>query len=113
MAVAITGIACTAVTLCAIMTANYCIARPGSEHKVSAEVVAKHVRTSHPTRRVGRGRYVADTTRNIYHYEYMLRLPDGNTLMRSTDAGSYARLRIGSHRDVLLRTGLFGWPTMR
>ncbi|MBJ2184630.1 MAG: hypothetical protein JFR38_09020 [Muribaculaceae bacterium] len=104
---------CSVVVFFALLTANYAGAPSHTATTVRAEVVAKKVRTEYGTRRVGRGRYVRDSSRKIYHYEYTLRLPDGSTLVRHTDADGYVKLRVGRHENVELRRGALGWTVAR
>ena len=104
----------TAITMhFALLTVNYAIAQPESATTVTATVAGKHVRTDYGTRRVGRGRYVRDTSKKIYRYSYTLRLPDGSTLTRNTDAAHYIKLRTGMTESVELRRGILGWTTAR
>lgn len=111
--IAVLMVAFTIMADFAILTANYTGASEDSSREVSAELIEKHVRTEYGTRRVGRGRYVRDSSHKIYHYEYTLRLPDGSTIKKDTDAGHYTRLRRGQHMTVELREGAFGWTVVR
>ena len=77
------------------------------------EFQTNFVRTEYGTRRVGRGRYVRDSSKKIYHYEYTLRLPDGHTIERKTNASDYITLRQGLHYPVELRQGALGWTVIR
>ena len=95
-----------------LLALNY-HAASDTPHQVRAEIIDKNVRTEYATRRVGRGRYVRDTSRKIHHYEYTLRLPDGKTIKRHTDAGGYTRLRCGSYQTATLRRGYLGWTIIR
>lgn len=106
-------LAVTAVADFTLLTLNYTLAPDRTDTPVTATIVARNVRTSHPTRRVGRGRYVRDTSRTTYHYEYTLRLPDGHTVTRATNPEGYRRLRIGRHETVHLRRGPLGWTVIR
>ena len=96
-----------------VLTANYTGADLKSAKTVDAELIEKHVRTEYGTRRVGRGRYVRDSSKKIYHYEYTLRLPDGHTIERKTNASDYITLRQGLHYPVELRQGALGWTVIR
>ncbi|MDE6487459.1 MAG: hypothetical protein K2L76_08165 [Muribaculaceae bacterium] len=106
-------LAVTAVADFTLLTLNYTLAPDHTDTPVTATIVARNVRTSHPTRRIGRGRYVRDTSRKTYHYEYTLRLPDGHTVTRATNPEGYRRLRIGRHETVHLRRGPLGWTVIR
>jgi len=110
---AVTFAATGIIILFAVLCTNYVCASPKSAHIVRAELTSKNARTEYGTRRTARGRYVRDMSRKIYHYEYTLRLPDGHTLKRSTDAGHYVHLRIGRTYPVELRRGAFGWTVIR
>lgn len=96
----------------ALLLTNTCGADREHPQTVSGTVISKHVRTEAATRRVGR-RYVRDSSRKIYHYEYTLMLPDSTTVRRTTDAAGYRRLRIGAHRKVEILSGKLGWPVVR
>lgn len=105
-------ISAAALSFGALLIGNFAGAHRDSTESVAATVVAKHVRTEHPTRRVGRGRYVRDTSRKIFHYSYTLRLADGHTVEQTTSASNYARLRTGTKTTMELCRGALGWTVV-
>lgn len=109
---AVMFVAAAALSFGALLIGNFAGAHRDRTEPVAATVVAKHVRTEHPTRRVGRGRYVRDTSRKIYHYSYTLRLADGHTVEQPTTASKYAHLRIGTKTTMELCRGALGWTVV-
>ncbi|MDE6286843.1 MAG: hypothetical protein K2L99_07610, partial [Muribaculaceae bacterium] len=92
---------------------NYAGADDASARAVEAVIVSKRTRSEHPTRRVGRGRYVPDTSRTVYHYYYTLQLPDGHTVEKSVKPERYRRIKLGTHESVTLCRGALGWNVIK
>ncbi|MDE6497243.1 MAG: hypothetical protein K2L21_01135 [Muribaculaceae bacterium] len=95
------------------LTMNYAGADAASAHKVQAVIISKRSRGEHPTRRVGRGRYVPDTSRTIYKYYYTLQLPDGHSFEKSVKAERYRRIKTGARETVTIYRGALGWDVIK
>lgn len=95
------------------LTVNYAGADAASAQDVRAVIISKRSRGEHPTRRVGRGRYVPDTSRTIYKYYYTLQLPDGQSFEKSVKAERYRHIKIGTHEIVTIHRGALGWNVIK
>ncbi len=113
LAIAVLFLVASGVMFGGVLTVNYAGADDSGSRLVEATIVSKRSRAEHPTRRVGRGRYVPDTSRTIYRYYYTLRLPDGHTVEKATTAGSYRHIAVGSHQSVALCRGALGWNVIK
>ena len=105
--------AASGLTFGSFLTINYAGADTEESELIEAVIISKRTRSEHPTRRVGRGRYVPDTSRTIYHYYYTLQLPDGHTLERITKAENYRHITIGKHKTVTMQRGALGWKIIK
>ncbi len=89
---------------------NYCLADPSSTQEEEVVVQRKFQKTHRKTRRVGRGRYVADGVRK----EYYLQVTFKNGMEKDVHVSLpvYNKTRTGGTRTLTLQRGFFGLPVI-
>ena len=95
-----------ALSYASLLAGNYYWADPASEKKEEVVVQNKYQKTRQKTRRVGRGRYVADGTRKEYYLDVVF--ADGMKKNLHVSLSTYNKTSVGKTKVLALQKGFFG-----
>lgn len=97
-----------ALSYASLLAGNYHWADPTSEKKEEVVVQNKYQKTRQKTRRIGRGRYVADGKRKEYYLDVVF--ADGTEKTLHVSLSTYNQTSIGKTKVLTLQKGFFGLP---
>ena len=95
-----------ALSYASLLAGNYYWVDPASEKQEEVVVQNKYQKTRQKTRRVGRGRYVADETRKEYYLEVVF--ADGMKKNLHVSLSAYNKTSVGKTKVLALQKGFFG-----
>lgn len=99
------------VTFFLFLGINQWCADKGTAHVEHTTVIEKFRKEHTRYRRVSRNRRVPDG--KYYSWHLKLQLADGRTINREVPLSTYRNTSTGSHRDLTLAIGFFGFPVIK
>ena len=99
-----------ALSYASLLAGNYYWADPASEKQEEVVVQNKYPKTRQKTRRVGRGRYVADGKRKEYYLDVVF--ADGTKKTLHVSLSAYNKTSVGKTKVLTLQKGFFGLPVI-